>query len=270
MTGAIPARLGVLDWGIGGLDAFRRLRARFPDVAMAYASDSGFTPYGRVPAQELRARVELMARRLGATHLVIACNAASTVLEDGPLGLPTLGVIGPGVAAALATPYARFGLIGGERTIRSGAWERPLSAAGREVVARIAQPLSAHVEAGRLSGPELDRDLDEILAPFKGAAPPEALILACTHYPALADALRRHLPGVALIDPVPALVETAATQWALDDDAPRPRATAPPVDLWTTGSADAMVRAAALAFQFPLADVRERPVHAAPGVGSPG
>lgn len=208
----MSARLGILDWGIGGVDALRRLRGRYPKLAMTYWSDSGFTPYGKVPAPALAARLTEVAARMSVTHLVVACNAASTVLDEAPLPIPTVGVIAPGVALALRSPARILGLIGGRRTIASGAWERPLVAAGREVRARIAQPLSAHVEAGRLAGPELERDLAGILAPLTGI---EVLILACTHYPAIAGAIARQLPGVALLDPVDALHDAVAA-WPLD------------------------------------------------------
>ncbi|TNF29682.1 MAG: glutamate racemase [Deltaproteobacteria bacterium] len=212
---SLPAttRLGVLDWGIGGVDAFRRLRARYPTLPMTYWSDSGFTPYGKVPAPALAARIAEVAGRMAVTHLVVACNAASTVLDAAPLPVPTVGVIAPGVALALRSPARILGVVGGERTIASGAWERPLVAAGREVRARVAQPLSAHVEAGRLDGPELERDLADILAPLVGV---DALILACTHYPAIAGAFARRLPGVTLLDPVDALLDAVAA-WPLAD-----------------------------------------------------
>jgi len=230
-----PLRLGVLDWGIGGVDALSRLRARYPRLPMTYWSDSGFTPYGKVPADALAERVASVARRMEVSHLVIACNAASTVLDHTAMPVPTLGVIAPGVALALASEARTLGVIGGERTIASGAWEQPLTAAGRVVRARVAQPLSAHVEAGRLAGPALERDLDQILAPLTGV---DALVLACTHYPALAPAIARRLPGVSLIDPVDGLLD-AVTDWTLG------AGDSGPTRVLTTGD-PAATRAAAL------------------------
>lgn len=195
-------RVGVLDWGIGGVDALARLRAARPDLDLVYHSDAGTTPYGRCSREALARRVADVADGLGVELVVVACNAASTVLDA--VRTPAVGVIEPGLRAALSTPYLGFGVIGGERTITSGVWEAPLRAAGRRVVARVAQPLSAHVEAGRTSGSEVEADLDVILAPLRGQ---EAAILACTHYPALRGPIAARLPGTALLDPVDALVE---------------------------------------------------------------
>lgn len=202
-------RIGVLDWGIGGIDALDRLRRARPDLDWVYHSDAGVTPYGRLPHDVLAARLAEVVAELEVELVVVACNAASTVLGEVDLGVPAIGVIAPGLETVLATDHQVLGLIGGERTIASRVWEEPLARAGRRVHARVAQPLSAHVEAGRLSGPELEADLDTILAPLSGV---EALILACTHYPAVRGPIAERLPGVVLLDPVDALVERVLEQ----------------------------------------------------------
>src|SRR3954470_77349 len=89
--------IGVVDWGIGGLGFFKLLRERHPRLPLVYVSDAGETPYGKLRASHLAARLRQMGafmRREGVTHLVVACNAASTAL-------PALGV--HGVAGSLAT-----------------------------------------------------------------------------------------------------------------------------------------------------------------------
>jgi glutamate racemase len=198
------SRLGVLDWGIGGYGFARLLPA---EVGYTYLSDSGFTPYGRVPATDLRRRIEQVARFFsarGVTHLVVACNAASTVVPRArfPAGLRVTDVLSHGVRASLSAT-GTLGVVGGVRTIRSGAYTRPLRAAGRRVRSRVAQPLSAHIERGDLEGPGLEADLGAILGPLVGV---DTLVLACTHYPAIRDAFSRFVPGAALLDPAPAVL----------------------------------------------------------------
>jgi glutamate racemase len=77
--------VGILDWGIGGTSIYRLLKERRPETPIVYFSDTGVTPYGRMEAGELKARlrevIELLARR-GVSHLVIGCNAASTALPS--------------------------------------------------------------------------------------------------------------------------------------------------------------------------------------------
>lgn len=210
-------RLGFLDWGIGGIGIFLALRRRRPDVPILYWSDTGAPPYGRLTAQDLAARVSrvvrLMAAR-GATHVVVACNAASTVLPRlDDLPIPVLGVIEPAIALAQAHgARGLLGVVGGARTIRSGLYRRALATRGRRVVQRIAQPLSAHIEAGRAGSEAFARDLRHILAPMAQA---DAILLACTHYPSARAAFKAEAPQATLLDPAQSVVKAVLARWSL-------------------------------------------------------
>src|SRR4051794_16387273 len=71
-------RLGFLDWGIGGVGIFQALRRLRPDVPVLYWSDTGATPYGRLPAVDLATRVARVVQAMadqGSTQVVVACNA---------------------------------------------------------------------------------------------------------------------------------------------------------------------------------------------------
>jgi len=214
-----PPVIAVLDWGIGGVDALVRLARALP-ARYVYRSDSGYTPYGKVPTDQLAARIDAVARDLDERHgldaLVLACNAASTTLPHLALPFPVVGVIAPGVALvrrAVAAGATRVGIIGGLGTIASGVHLdllRDLEAQGTTFVARPAQPLSAFVEAGHLDGPEVDAEIGALSRALMAEGPLDALLLACTHYPALTPVFARHLPRVGLLDPVDVLIEGAA------------------------------------------------------------
>jgi glutamate racemase len=240
-------KLAILDWGIGGIGFFARFAARHPAVPVVYLSDTGFTPYGKVPRRPLAARVDHALRRLadehGATHAVLACNAASTVLPHLGVSrarMPVCGVIAPAVQALCAMPPARIGVIGGWRTIRSGLYGRALRAAGHRVRQRVAQPLSAHVEAGRLTSADVRGDVARILAPLRDV---DVLVMACTHYVALAPLLAEHCPQAALFDPVDATLAQVERDWPVSAASRQAEHR-----ILTTGDPDAMSRAARLAF----------------------
>ena len=130
-----------------------------------------------------------------------------------------------------------LGVVGGARTIRSGLYRRALATPRRRVIQRIAQPLSAHIEAGRVGTPAFERDLARILGPLVRA---DAILLACTHYPSAREAFRRLAPRTSLLDPAEAVVETLIARWRL----PRGRG-----DLFlTTGAPGEMRRAARTAW----------------------
>ncbi|HET6613396.1 MAG TPA: aspartate/glutamate racemase family protein [Kofleriaceae bacterium] len=242
----IAGEVGILDWGIGGLGFFRELRALRPDVDVRYWSDTGAIPYGQLSRKALAARLCAVIARLaelGAGCVVIACNAASTAIRDLSPPIPVVGIIEPAIAHVVELKNQprgprTVGVVGGGRTIRSGIYRRHLVAAGLTVIQRIAQPLSGLVEAGQLSGPAVDAAMAAILAPLAGI---DALLLACTHYPALAPRFRAHLPGVTLIDPAAALAAQVIDRWQLAPGNGR-------TTFMTTGDAAAMQRSAQAAF----------------------
>ena len=249
-------KLGILDWGIGGVGFYAIARARLPELPIVYWSDAGTIPYGQQAPAELARRLVTVARWLkreqGVTHLAIACNAASTVLpaidpKDETLPAMT-GVIEHGVRAALrqTAPGQSIGIVGGRRTILSGAYRRAL--AGRMVRQRVAQPISARVEAGDLDSDALRRALDGIMAPLRAV---DLLILACTHYAALRPAFAERAPRAAIVDPAAELLAWAVDAWPLELAA----SDGAPDRVLTTGDAGATARAAAAAFGMALAPV---------------
>ena len=265
----------VLDWGIGGLATLKALRARAPHLPLLYLSDAGFTPYGRVPHEALGARLEALCEAIESLHgplsgLMVACNAASSALTPA-LKLPlTLSVIESGVEATLDAlaqlpqlrelyDPLRVGVVGGEATIRSRLYERALTAraeahlrAPLDVLSVVAQPISAHVEAGRLSGPELEADLELICAPLRGV---HALTLACTHYPAVRERFSAQLPHALLIDPLEHFVARGLERWGAPPLARSPSPSPAPLSLYTTGDVGAFVEGARLAWGLNMSDL---------------
>ena len=194
--------MGIIDWGIGGLGLLGLLDRDLPGLDVVYWSDTGAVPYGLQPSGDLAARLRAVVTQLadrGCTEVVLGCNAASTVVERlASSPIPVAGIIEAGIAAVPADLDGVIGVIGGRRTIRSGRYHRGLNRPSRTVVGRIAQPLSAHIEAGRIGSPEFQADLHQIVNPLRGA---DAVILACTHYPAAAAQFAAVLPETLLVDP---------------------------------------------------------------------
>lgn len=250
--------LGIVDWGIGGIGLLQRLDDLAPALPIVCWSDAGWRPYGLASAHELVARLETVVVELadrGCTEVVLACNAASTVVDRlRDAVLPVTGIIEAGVAAVGPATTGIVGVVGGRRTIRSGAYRRALAAPDREVRSRVAQPLSAHIEAGRTATLEFDADLARVVAPLRGAA---TVVLACTHYPAAATAFAAALPGTVLVDPATHLARTIANRHGRP--AGRPPGQGGRTYL-TTGDPDAMRQAAARAWTHAIADIGVAPL----------
>ena len=166
---------------------------------------------------------------------MVACNAASSAL-DRDWAVPVVGIIETGIAQVCRSGHSRVAVWGGRRTILSGAYARPLRSRGIHVVQRVAQPLSALVERGKSSGPQVDAALAKVT---RGLGEVSAIVLACTHYAALEPAIRARTPGVALLDPAEALAHVV----------PGPTGGGPPVlECHTTGPPRSSRRAAQRAF----------------------
>ncbi len=138
--------------------------------------------------------------------MVVACNTASAVAlpqltEKVPVTVT--GVIQPGArAAAAATRSGHVGVIGTRATIKSGAYERALLALSPDiqVTARACPLLVPLIEEGWLEHPITDQIIMQYLEPLL-AEGIDTLVLGCTHYPLLRNAMTRLLGDrVTLVD----------------------------------------------------------------------
>lgn len=210
--------IGVFDSGVGGLTVLRAIRSRLPGVPTVYLGDTARVPYGtkspEVVIRYSRNNAALLLRQ-GVEMLVVACNTASAhaleVLRE-ELAIPVLGVVEPGVEAALAArPGGRIGVIGTEGTIASGAYQRAIQArTGQAPVLARACPLFVPLaEEGWTEGAVAEAVAERYLGDLRGQV--DVLILGCTHYPLLRPALARVLGDeVVLVDSGAAVAEAIA------------------------------------------------------------
>lgn len=252
------AQLGVMDWGIGGLSVVQALRRAGCTANVLYLSDAGFPPYGKVSRPILTQRLAHIAAWMaghGVRQVLVACNAASSALPDDTwtvvLADDSRVVLHSIIPAGLhsvqqAAPFQTLGVIGGEGTIGSGVYGQRLRDLGVTSYSAVAQPLSALVEAGELEGEATRAAVAAVLARLP--ADLDALLLACTHYPALAGVFGQLAPGVRLIDPAVAM---AAGQWPAGQSG---------LQFWTTGNAQQSGQSAQLAFGLALHDTGEVPL----------
>ncbi|MFV2061910.1 MAG: glutamate racemase, partial [Chloroflexota bacterium] len=153
--------------------------------------------------------------------------------------VPILGVVRPGAtAAALATRTRAVGVIATPATVRSHAYFEAIKEEDPfvEVYEHATPELVPLVESGNVDGVDVDIALRRSLAPLLGQhlmsaqdglgaatdesfvfpMPREAhidtLLLGCTHYPLLADAIRRVVGGsIAVIDSASATASALAS-----------------------------------------------------------
>ena len=96
-------------------------------------------------------------------------------------------------------------LVAENSTVRSGISQKLFAQHGLPIRQRIVQPLSIQIEKGVLRGEKLENDLQRILKLLKNY---DSILLACTHYPAIENEIKKHLkPSSQLLDPVDEMVE---------------------------------------------------------------
>lgn len=192
--------IGIFDSGVGGLTVVRSVIDRLPHESIVYIGDTARTPYGPRSVDEIKRFATEIAEELvrhRVKMVVVACNSVEVAAVEEvttAAGVPVVGVIEPGLRAALRTTRSgRIGLIGTEATVASGAYDRALQEmiepdAEIELVSAACPAFVDHVEVGDTSSMQLVELASEYLAPLK-AANIDTLILGCTHYPLLADLL---------------------------------------------------------------------------------
>jgi glutamate racemase len=208
------APIGLFDSGVGGLSVWREIARQLPAESTLYLADRAHVPYGNRGAAEIRQFSERITERLveaGCKAVVVACNTASAValhsLRRRFPGLPILG-LEPAVKPAVA--LTRSGVVGVMATPATFQGELYRATVGRyaadvQVVEQVCIGLADLVESGALEDPACDGELRRFLEPML-AAGADTIVLGCTHYPFVIEAIRRLAgPALAVVDPAPAV-----------------------------------------------------------------
>lgn len=216
--------IGVFDSGLGGLTVLRAVHRRLPCEDLIYFGDTARVPYGTKGERTVRAFARQDAGllvNLGVKLVVVACNTASAFALEHlreTLPVPVLGVINPGVRAALAaTRGGKVGVIGTSGTIRSRRYQEGLLAGGLgagQIVAAECPLLVPLVEEDKMGLPIMRLAVEDYLEPVRRAGV-DTLILGCTHYPLLKADIGAYMgPDVRLVDSAETLAEAAHSRLA--------------------------------------------------------
>lgn len=244
--------IGLIDWGIGGLSVYKELKKEIKNFSCVYLSDSGFTPYGKTPQKKLVQRLHRLTsffRNQNIYTIVIACNAASTVIDQVQKLNPDIqffGMLEAGQKAIRECNQKSVLVLGGERTVESLYFQSEFKKSKFQIEARLAQPLSAFIEAGKQNSKQFDLSVKS-LAQNKKA---KAVLLACTHYPAATKVFQKHFPQAKILDPAVTLAQD------LKKTIPAPSKKARSL-FYTTGSVALSKTSAYKAFQLKISSFKK-------------
>lgn len=202
--------IGVFDSGLGGLCAVRELSKLLPNENIVYFGDTGRMPYGTKSRATIRKYTSEDTKFLlfhGVKAILAACGTVSSNALDcihEITDVPVFGVVEDAAKAAYKASKTKcIGVIGTKATVSSGVFKRCIEAIDEKaVVLQSACPLFVPlVEYGFTNkDDEITRlACERYLAQFRGKV--DVLILGCTHFPIIRDAIAKTLPDVELIDP---------------------------------------------------------------------
>lgn len=217
--------VGVFDSGLGGLTVVRALKQKLPEERLIYLGDTARVPYGTKSAETVVRYAVQVADFLRAHHvkyIVVACNTASahalSALED-LLPVPVMGVVEPGARLAAQRSHGgAVGVLGTLGTVESGAYQRAMQRIRPElsVFSQACPLLVPLAEEGWLDHPVTRQVIRHYLMALQTHAPNvDTLVLGCTHYPLLSDAISRQAAevfshSVTLVDSAEAVAEAVA------------------------------------------------------------
>jgi glutamate racemase len=213
----------VFDSGIGGLTVLRELRVLMPERSFIYIADDAGFPYGNWAEVALKERLISLFHGLLEEHQpeisVIACNTAFTLAgADLRAAFPGHTFVGTVPAIKPAAERTRSGLVSVLATpgtvkraytrdlIQSFASQCHVRLVGSENLARIAEN---YIRGETIADAEITAEISQCFYEKDGRQT-DIVVLACTHYPFVANVFRRLAPWpVDWIDPAEAIARQA-------------------------------------------------------------
>ncbi len=194
------APIGVFDSGIGGLSIALEIARHLPNEKIVYYADTAHVPYGARSDQEIRQltaqAIEWLYRR-GCKIAVVACNTASAfsldyLREYYGEQFPIVGLVPALKPAVLQTQSKVVAVLATPATFRGqlikDVMHKFAEPAGVRVLPVTSLELVPFIEAGQQMSPACLNLLQQILEPVVEQGV-DYLVLGCTHYPFLKDAI---------------------------------------------------------------------------------
>ncbi len=201
-------KIGVFDSGIGGLTVVKSLLQHKLFEEIIYFGDTARVPYGIKDKNTIiRYAIEAVEffKNFELDLIIVACNTVSAYALDEMRESAFCPVFGVVEAGALATSNAledknkNILIIGTNATINSQAYEHKLISLGfKNLQAKATGLFVPLVEEEIFQGEILEATLKHYFHSLKNSHP-DALILGCTHFPLLQNALQNYFGKETLL-----------------------------------------------------------------------
>ena len=184
------------DSGLGGISVLRAAVRALPHENFLYYGDSANAPYGTKPREEIIRLSRCVMEKvldMGAKAVVIACNTATSVaVQELRQMYPDRIIIG--IEPAIKPAIERFAcgnivVMATETTLREKKFDELTEtyAQTANIIKCPCPELVEFVERGELKGEAVEKAIADRL---QGCEKIDAVVLGCTHFPFLKDAVR--------------------------------------------------------------------------------
>lgn len=200
--------IGIFDSGVGGLTVCKAIHDLLPRESIIYFGDTLRFPYGtRSIETVIRYSQEITGYLIGrgVKIIVIACNTSSAAALEtlkSHHSLPIVGVIDAGARAACRRLTGDvIGVIGTRATVNTGSYVRAIHKLrpGLKIIQQHASLFVSLTEEGWIDEEITRLTARKYIQPmYDGGV--RTLILGCTHFPLLKDAIINVFPDLDLVD----------------------------------------------------------------------
>ena len=214
--------IGVLDSGIGGFSVARQVQRLLPGENLVYFGDGAHIPYGNHPEGAIVAMARYMfsfLERRQVKALLVACNTISCVIGqcESAVTCPTFNAVQAGADAVARLAVDKVGVISTVFTHNSRIYPQKILAQSprKLVVLSCGCPDLAGLVEHNLGHPQgmvqVEENLRLELDPMVLEDKVQCCVLGCTHYPLVADSIRKLYPELPLIDPAEEMARALKT-----------------------------------------------------------
>ncbi|OSY86850.1 glutamate racemase [Tenacibaculum holothuriorum] len=194
----IQQPIGIFDSGIGGTSIWKEIVSLLPNEDTIYLADSKNAPYGQKSKQDIInlsiKNTEFLIEK-GCKIIVVACNTATTnaikYLREN-YNIPFIGIEPAIKPAALKTQTNTIGILATKGTLNSELFEKTSSTLDNKItiLEQVGEGLVELIEQGKIDSTEMNQLLKKYINPMLQANV-DCIVLGCTHYPYLANSIKK-------------------------------------------------------------------------------
>jgi glutamate racemase len=206
-------KIGIFDSGFGGLTVMHAIKEILPSESILYFADTKNLPYGSKTQEEiLKFSLESIhfLNSLGIKLLVLACHSSSVVslpTLQKYFKFPIVSISSAAIQELLSQKKPNhIAILATEATINSKVYQKTIqdNFPSCKITALACPRFVPLIEMGHTHTPLITQVVvKESLQPLiDSPTPVESILLACTHYPLLAEAIQKEFSlGTQIMDP---------------------------------------------------------------------